>query len=95
MRALYNPTRMGVIKIAALKLMETIKSKCPNCKTPGFSVTDIKQGIPCSWCAASTRSTMSFIYSCKKYSFNSEKNVSPSKKQPKNQDFSIPVTLKI
>lgn len=73
MRALYNPTRMGVIKIAAQKLLETIKSDCPSCKTPGFCVTDAKQGLPCSWCSAPTRSTLSFIYSCNKCSFSSEK----------------------
>lgn len=73
MRALYNPTRMGVIKIAAQKLLETIKTECPSCKTPGYNVTDIKQGLPCSWCSAPTRSTLSFIYSCKKCSFSSEK----------------------
>ena len=73
MRALYNPTRMDVIKIAAQKLLETIKAECPSCKTPGFSVTDIRQGLPCSWCSAPTRSTLSFIYSCKKCSFSTEK----------------------
>ena len=73
MRAMYNPTRMGVIKIAAQKLLNTIKSECPSCKTPGFCVTDAKQGLPCSWCSAPTRSTLSFIYSCKKCSFSSEK----------------------
>lgn len=73
MRALYNPTRMAVIKIAAQKLLETIKTECPSCKAPGFSVTDAKQGLPCSWCSAPTRSTLSFIYSCKKCFFSSEK----------------------
>ena len=73
MRAMYNPTRMGVIKIAAQKLVYAIKSECPSCKTPGFCVTDMKQGLPCSWCSAPTRSTLSFIYRCKKCSFSSEK----------------------
>jgi hypothetical protein len=73
MRAMFNPTRMGVIKIAAQKLLDAIKSECPSCKTPGFCVTDAKQGLPCSWCSAPTRSTLSFIYSCKKCSFSSEK----------------------
>lgn len=73
MRALYNPTRMGVIKVAAQKLLETIKAECPSCKAPGFCVTDAKQGLPCSWCSAPTRSTLSFIYSCKKCFFSSEK----------------------
>jgi hypothetical protein len=73
MRALYNPTRMAVIKIAAQKLLETIKTECSSCKAPGFCVTDAKQGLPCSWCSAPTRSTLSFIYSCKKCFFSSEK----------------------
>ena len=73
MRALHNPTRMGVIKIAAQKLLETIKTECPSCKMPGFSITDSKTGLPCSWCSTPTRSTLSFIYTCKKCSFSSEK----------------------
>lgn len=73
MRALHNPTRMGVIKIVALKLLETIKTECPSCKTPGFSITDVKQGLPCSWCSSPTRSTLSFIYTCKKCPYSSEK----------------------
>jgi len=73
MRAMYNPSRMGVIKKATHKLLETIKTACPSCATPGFSITDVKSGLPCSWCSAPTRSTLSFIYSCKKCSFSSEK----------------------
>ena len=86
MRALYNPTRMGVIKIAAKKLLETIQTTCPSCKTPGFSVTDVKQGLPCSWCSAPTRSTLSFIYSCKKCSFSSEK-MYPHQKITEDPEF--------
>lgn len=86
MRAMYNPTRMGVIKIAAQKLLDTIKSKCPSCETPGFCVTDAKQGLPCSWCSAPTRSTLSFIYSCKKCSFSSEK-MYPHKKTTEEPGF--------
>jgi len=73
MRALYNPTRMDVIKIATQKLLETIKTACPSCKTPGFSITDVKQGLLCSWCSAPTSSTLSFIYSCKKCPYSFEK----------------------
>ena len=73
MRALYNPTRMGVIKIAVEKLLVTIKTECPSCKTPGFSITDVKSGLPCSWCSAPTRSTLSFVYNCKRCFFNFEK----------------------
>ena len=86
MRAMNNPTRMGVIKRAAQKLLETIKAKCPSCKTPGFSITDLKEGLPCSWCSAPTRSTLSFIYTCKKCSFRSEK-MHPHKKTTEEPQF--------
>ncbi|SEG46819.1 DUF6671 family protein [Flavobacterium urumqiense] len=86
MRALYNPTRMGVIKVAAQKLLETIKTECPSCKTPGFCVTNVKQGLPCSWCSAPTRSTLSFIYGCKSCSFISEK-MHPHQKTTEEPEF--------
>ncbi|MFV8270864.1 DUF6671 family protein [Flavobacterium sp. GT2N3] len=73
MRALYNPTRMNVIEKATQKLLETIKTACPSCKRPGFSVTDVKPGLPCSCCSAPTRSTLSFIYTCQKCTFSSQK----------------------
>lgn len=86
MRALYNPTRMSVIKKATYKLLETINTACPNCATPGFSITDVKSGLPCSWCSAPTRSTLSFIYSCKKCSFSSEK-MHPHEKKTEEPEY--------
>jgi hypothetical protein len=66
MRAMYNPTRRANIQIAANKLIEKIKTTCPECNTPGFGVTRIKEGLPCSFCKAETRSVKSHIYSCQK-----------------------------
>lgn len=64
MRALYNPTRMQVIAQAAEKLLQKIRSVCPDCQIPGFGVTEVQQGLPCSWCGAPTRSTLSYQYVC-------------------------------
>lgn len=72
MRALYNPTRMKVIEKATLDLVKQINSKCPNCKTPGFSVIEVKKGLPCEECHFPTKGTLSYIYSCKKCSFSKE-----------------------
>jgi hypothetical protein len=66
MRAMYNPSRMKVIKKATRKLVEKIKSLCPKCESPGFGITDRKEGLPCEQCNFPTRSTLSFIYSCQK-----------------------------
>lgn len=74
MRAHYNPTRMHVIETAANKLLQSIQSLCPECMTPGFVVTSAKPGLPCSWCANPTRSTLSHIYCCKKCQYTHEIN---------------------
>ncbi|MBU3715279.1 MAG: hypothetical protein FGM46_10105 [Ferruginibacter sp.] len=66
MRAMNNPTRMKIIKAATKKLIHKILSVCPNCNTPGFSITEVKQGLPCEICHAPTRSPLSYLYNCKK-----------------------------
>jgi hypothetical protein len=74
MRAMYNPTRRAIIQIAANKLVEKIKSTCPACKTPGFGITGVKEGLPCSACKASTRSVLSHIYTCQKCNYENCKD---------------------
>jgi hypothetical protein len=86
MRALYNPTRMGVIETAALKLVNSIRSLCPMCETPGFVVSDAKMGLPCECCNSATRSTLSFIYTCKKCSHISEE-LYPHKKMTEDPTY--------
>lgn len=72
MRALYNPTRMSVIRKATLKLVDKIKSVCPYCQTPGFGVTDHREGLPCSLCGFKTKSTLSHISTCKNCTYTKE-----------------------
>ena len=64
MRAHLNPSRMKVIEEATKKLIEKIKSTCPNCSIPGFGITDAKVGLPCQQCHLPTKSTLSHTYSC-------------------------------
>ena len=56
MRAMYNPTRMTVIGMATEKLVQKIKSTCPNCMMPGFGITDARRGLECSLCGLPTLS---------------------------------------
>ena len=72
MRAMYNPTRMTVIEKAAQKLVDKINSKCPQCSHPGFSITGAKPGLLCNLCGSTTRSTLSYIFTCQKCSYNKE-----------------------
>ncbi len=72
MRAMYNPTRMNVIKKAAEKLVEKIKSVCPECQMPGFGITQAKKGLECSLCGSPTNSTLSNIYQCQHCKYTKE-----------------------
>lgn len=72
MRAMYNPSRMNVIEKATEKLIAKIISYCPQCNTPGFGITDAKQGLPCSLCGFATRSTLSYIYTCQMCCYTKE-----------------------
>lgn len=80
MRAMYNPTRMKVIKKAAKKLVEKIKSTCPECQTPGFGITQAKKGLECSLCGSPTNSTLSYIYQCQHCKYTKE-DMYPNKKK--------------
>lgn len=80
MRAMYNPTRMKVIEKATQKLVDKIKSTCPQCNTPGFGIVNIKSGLPCEWCGSPTNSAKSHLYKCKKCDFEQEKMFPNEKK---------------
>lgn len=65
MRALYNPSRMEVMAAAARKLLQKLFTVCDQCGTPGFDVKEVIPGLPCSYCATPTRSTLALLYECK------------------------------
>jgi hypothetical protein len=83
MRAMNNPTRMKVIQKATEKLIGKLKSVCPKCETPGFSVTNVQRGLPCELCSMPTQSTKSYVYSCQKCTHEKEE-LYPSGKETEN-----------
>ncbi|MDE3124930.1 MAG: hypothetical protein KGK14_05400 [Bacteroidota bacterium] len=86
MRAMYNPTRMKVIETAAQKLVQKIQSVCSQCQMPGFGVTAVREGLPCSLCGAPTRSTLSYVYVCQHCQFKKEE-MYPHKKTTEDPMF--------
>ncbi len=92
MRAMYNPTRMKVIESTTKKLLKKIKSQCPSCKAPGYSVIDAKPGLLCKNCGAPTRSILLHIFSCQTCNFSQEKLYPHSKtsEDPMYCDFCNP-----
>ncbi len=66
MRAHRCPARMHSIQEATRDLIKNCQSLCPQCSTPGFVVTEVLQGLPCSGCGAPTDHPSMLVYSCKK-----------------------------
>lgn len=65
MRAMFNPTRMLAIEQATIDLIKNIKSSCPNCKSPGFSIDEVVLGLPCKSCRVPTKSPKAYCYKCR------------------------------
>ena len=65
MRAHLNPTRMKNIGLATQNLISKINSLCPYCQTPGFEVSSIQKGLPCSVCQWPSEVAISHLYQCK------------------------------
>jgi len=86
MRAMYNPTRMEVIKRATHNLITKLNNFCLQCDTPGFAITDAKAGLPCNQCKFPTRSTLAYIYECKKCNYKREEKF-PHKKLFEEPNF--------
>lgn len=92
MRAMYNPTRMKVIEEACLKLIKKAQTVCPSCDFPGFGIVRAEEGLPCEWCSNKTRSTLAFVYECKRCNY-SERDYFPHGKRtedPMYCDFCNP-----
>lgn len=73
MRAHLNPMRRRVIEQAARKLVELVRSTCPVCRTPGYTVTESRGGLPCAACGLPTRSILAHIYGCERCGHREEK----------------------
>ena len=82
MRAHRNPTRMRVIRRAAVNLIRRYRSLCPACDHPGFWVTDRPLGLPCSWCSGPTNAVRADILSCESCGHRVERAVAATTADP-------------
>jgi hypothetical protein len=92
MRAMCNPTRMQNIALATEKLIRKIKSHCPNCSTPGYSISLTIPGLPCHSCMKPTRSTLYHRYGCSKCGHHDDRYFPYDKEfeDPSHCDFCNP-----
>ncbi len=92
MRAMYNPTRMEIIKRTAEKLARRLLRKCPKCKTHGFAETTPVTGLPCNLCGEPTRLTKAMIFCCNTCGYTEERPITcrKSKADPFYCDYCNP-----
>lgn len=64
LRAHCNPTRQAMIRRATEDLVQKMRSVCPACGLPGFSVSGHRPGRPCRQCASATREPLAHVWSC-------------------------------
>lgn len=72
LRAHTNPTRMANILKATQDLAKKLNSLCPECESPGFSITKTKKGLPCAHCGAPTNLPITNLWSCVKCGYTRE-----------------------
>jgi hypothetical protein len=64
MRAHLNPTRMGEIAKAADALAKRLAVSCPACAKPGFGLSRVERGLPCSACGTPTERVVAEVRAC-------------------------------
>ena len=89
LRALHNPTRQEAIFRAGCALMEKVKSLCPDCSYPGFSVIETRTGLACGDCGRATRAPLKFVLACGRCRFSCERDASESKSFADPADCSV------
>jgi hypothetical protein len=64
LRAHRNPTRMENIGAARENLIARMIRFCPACEAPGFGLSRLESGLPCSWCGNPTNDWKAEEFRC-------------------------------
>jgi hypothetical protein len=64
LRAHMNPTRQSAILRAGEQLLQKLKSLCPKCQAPGFSIVRGVPGLPCQQCGTESAEARAVIWEC-------------------------------
>ncbi len=64
LRAFSNPTRQALIRQATEDLIQKLRSACPQCAKPGFSLKKKISGLPCRVCASPTQLPIGEVWQC-------------------------------
>jgi hypothetical protein len=64
LRAFSNPTRQALIRQATDDLIQKLRSACPQCAKPGFSLKKKLLGLPCRVCAQPTQLPIGEVWLC-------------------------------
>lgn len=80
MRAYANPTRMKNIEKATSNLIDNLLSFCPCCNEPGFIVSEVIYGLPCSSCGLPSDFPLEYVHKCWKCGYKENRSNSKQDK---------------
>ncbi|PAV26308.1 hypothetical protein CF392_06485 [Tamilnaduibacter salinus] len=84
LRAHESPGRMANIELAAENLRAKMESLCPECSLPGYWMTDIERGLPCSACDTPTQRPRAVIWSCQACDYTESRPVAAVTTKPEH-----------
>lgn len=73
LRACHNPTRQRAILKAGERLIEKLKSLCPDCGLPGFAISRGIPGLPCEICGEASSAAAKVLWECVKCPYSVER----------------------
>lgn len=73
MRAMMNPTRMGVIRELGQQLARRIARPCPDCGVPGFGFKKNQGHLPCQCCSTPTELYQEELWGCVQCAYEDHK----------------------
>ncbi len=86
MRAHRNPTRQASIRMAVTDLLANLNSRCPACQAPGFSITALERGLPCTWCGTPTQLPTAQRWTCRSCSYRHTRPIADDGKRADPKD---------
>ena len=72
LRAFSNPTRQALICQATEDLIQKLRSACPQCAMPGFSLKKKLSGLPCRLCTQPTQLPIGEVWQCVSCTFQEQ-----------------------
>ncbi len=75
LRAMHNPSRRSVLAQLARRLALRLRTRCPQCSTPGYGRVGVERGLPCRVCTTTTEVVRAEVDGCAACPYREHRNI--------------------